>query len=176
MHRSDRSTDTISVTPICDFWPGLAGYDEYNGYAAGMWRGPSYIDGFTADLTDPGHEESEHGQRDAVRGAHGRQGRLRPGGRWCSWVPTRATATRAGESMIERGRGRTGRALTAIVRERLADDDATVVEVNRTERGFSTETYLFTVKDGSGRPRIWYCDGRPRSRCSPTTTCAGSTW
>ena len=49
----DRSTDTISVTPICDFWPGLAGYDEYNGYAAGMWRGPSYIDGFTADLTDP---------------------------------------------------------------------------------------------------------------------------
>ena len=52
VHRSDRSTDTISVTPICDFWPGLAGYDEYNGYAAGMWRGPSYIDGFTADLTD----------------------------------------------------------------------------------------------------------------------------
>ena len=53
--------------------------------------------------------------------------------------------------MIERvDEGALAGALTAIVRERLADDDATVVEVNRTERGFSTETYLFTVKDGSG--------------------------
>lgn len=52
VHRADRSTDTIDVRPVCDFWPGLAGYDEYRGYASGMWRGPSYSDGFTVDITD----------------------------------------------------------------------------------------------------------------------------
>jgi hypothetical protein len=52
VHRADRTTDTIDVTPVCDFWPGLAGYDEYRGYASGMWRGPSFSDGFTVDLTD----------------------------------------------------------------------------------------------------------------------------
>ncbi|MFT4199613.1 hypothetical protein [Gordonia sp. (in: high G+C Gram-positive bacteria)] len=53
VHRADRAVDSIEVTPLCDFWPGLAGYDEFNGYASGMWRGPAFIDSFSADLTDP---------------------------------------------------------------------------------------------------------------------------
>ncbi|OMB93994.1 hypothetical protein A5733_15275 [Mycobacterium sp. NS-7484] len=52
VHRADRTTSTIEVTPITDFWPGLAGYEEVNGYASGHWRGTDFIDGFTADVTD----------------------------------------------------------------------------------------------------------------------------
>jgi hypothetical protein len=52
VHRGDRSTSTIDVTPLTDFWPGLAGYMEVNGYASGHWRGRDFIDGFTVDATD----------------------------------------------------------------------------------------------------------------------------
>jgi hypothetical protein len=53
VHRGDRSTSTIDVSPLCDFWPGLAGYDEFNGYASGHWRGTDFIDGFTVNSADP---------------------------------------------------------------------------------------------------------------------------
>ncbi|MBU8831999.1 hypothetical protein [Mycolicibacterium goodii] len=52
VHRGDRTVSTVDVTPITDFWPGLAGYLEVNGYASGHWRGRDFIDGFTADVTD----------------------------------------------------------------------------------------------------------------------------
>ncbi len=52
VHRGDRTTSTIEVTPLCDFWPGLAGYMEVNGYASGHWRGRDFIDGFTVDADD----------------------------------------------------------------------------------------------------------------------------
>jgi hypothetical protein len=52
VHRGDRSTSTIDVTPLTDFWPGLAGYMEINGYASGHWRGRDFIDGFSVDATD----------------------------------------------------------------------------------------------------------------------------
>jgi hypothetical protein len=48
----DGSQDTISITPVTDFWPGFAGYDEYRGYASGHWRGPSYTDAFVVDTSD----------------------------------------------------------------------------------------------------------------------------
>lgn len=50
--RGDRTTSTIEVTPLCDFWPGLAGYMEFNGYASGYWRGTDFLDGFTVDAAD----------------------------------------------------------------------------------------------------------------------------
>lgn len=52
VHRADRTTDTIEVMPVCDFWPGLAGYDEYRGYGSGMWRGKDFSDSFTVDITN----------------------------------------------------------------------------------------------------------------------------
>lgn len=51
--RGDRSTVDIEVRPLIDFWPGLAGYDEYNGYASGYHRGTDFIDSFTVDGHDP---------------------------------------------------------------------------------------------------------------------------
>jgi hypothetical protein len=50
--RADRSTSLIEVTPLCDFWPGMAGYQEYRGYASGYWRGTDFIDGFTVATGD----------------------------------------------------------------------------------------------------------------------------
>jgi hypothetical protein len=50
--RGDRSRSSIEVTPLCDFWPGLAGYQEFNGYASGYWRGTEFIDGFDIDTAD----------------------------------------------------------------------------------------------------------------------------
>jgi hypothetical protein len=52
VHRADRTTSTIEVSPITDFWPGLAGYMEVDGYASGHWRGTDFLDGFTADTND----------------------------------------------------------------------------------------------------------------------------
>ncbi|EQM32814.1 hypothetical protein [Rhodococcus erythropolis] len=52
VHRADRTTDVIEVNPVCDFWPGLAGYDEYRGYASGMYRGKDFSDSFTVDITN----------------------------------------------------------------------------------------------------------------------------
>ncbi len=53
VHVDDGSTQTISFSPVSDFWPGMGGYDEYRGYASGHWRGPSFTDSFVADTTDP---------------------------------------------------------------------------------------------------------------------------
>ncbi|MGV0836439.1 hypothetical protein [Mycolicibacterium thermoresistibile] len=53
IHTADGASDTITITPLTDFWPGFAGYDEYRGYASGHWRGPSYVDSFVVDTTDP---------------------------------------------------------------------------------------------------------------------------
>ncbi|MCW2651252.1 MAG: hypothetical protein QOE41_3999 [Mycobacterium sp.] len=53
IHAADAAKDTISISPLTDFWPGFAGYDEYRGYASGFWRGPSYTDAFVVDTTDP---------------------------------------------------------------------------------------------------------------------------
>lgn len=52
VHRGDRTTSLIEVSPITDFWPGLAGYMEVNGYASGHWRGTDFLDGFAADTTN----------------------------------------------------------------------------------------------------------------------------
>ena len=53
VHAADGTADTTSITPVTNFWPGFAGYDEYRGYASGQWRGPSYADGFVVDTGDP---------------------------------------------------------------------------------------------------------------------------
>jgi len=50
--RGDRSRSTIEVQPMTDFWPGLAGYDHYNGYASGYYRGDDFLDGFTVNTND----------------------------------------------------------------------------------------------------------------------------
>ncbi len=52
VHGADGSVRDLTITPTNDFWPGLAGYDHYRGFASGIWKGPSYADGFTVDLTD----------------------------------------------------------------------------------------------------------------------------
>ena len=52
IHTEDVARETISITPVTDFWPGLAGYDEYRGYASGNWRGPAYLDSFVVDTSD----------------------------------------------------------------------------------------------------------------------------
>ncbi|MFC9664768.1 hypothetical protein ACFVJ5_31430 [Nocardia sp. NPDC127606] len=49
---ADGSERTYAVTALHDFWPGLAGYDMYRGYASGIWKGESYSDGYTVDLSD----------------------------------------------------------------------------------------------------------------------------
>jgi len=72
VHRGDRSTSTIDVTPLCDFWPGLAGYLEVGGYASGHWRGPEFIDGFTVETGDldairPVAEKHFHGDETKLR-------------------------------------------------------------------------------------------------------------
>lgn len=52
VHGVDDSTRRITLEPLAGFWPGLAGYDTYHGYASGMWRGDGWSDGFTVDLGD----------------------------------------------------------------------------------------------------------------------------
>ncbi|MEV6772561.1 hypothetical protein AB0N05_28385 [Nocardia sp. NPDC051030] len=49
---ADGKSREFTITPVSDFWPGIAGYDNYRGYASGLWKGESWSDGFTADLTD----------------------------------------------------------------------------------------------------------------------------
>ncbi|MBL1073550.1 hypothetical protein JK358_04015 [Nocardia sp. 2] len=49
---ADGQQREFTITPVSDFWPGIAGYDHYRGYASGLWKGPFWSDGFTADLTD----------------------------------------------------------------------------------------------------------------------------
>lgn len=49
---ADGSKKEIAIRPVTRFWPGLAGYDYFNDFMSGMWKGPSYMDGFTADVTD----------------------------------------------------------------------------------------------------------------------------
>ncbi len=38
-HGADGRIREFAVTALKDFWPGLAGYDNYRGYASGLWRG-----------------------------------------------------------------------------------------------------------------------------------------
>jgi len=52
VHVAGGDTETIEITPLTDFWPGFAGYDEYRGYASGYWRGPQWTDSFVVDTTD----------------------------------------------------------------------------------------------------------------------------
>jgi hypothetical protein len=53
VHAADGTAEAIAITPLTDFWPGFAGYDEYRGNTSGHWRGPSYTDSFVVDTTDP---------------------------------------------------------------------------------------------------------------------------
>jgi hypothetical protein len=53
VHAADGTAQAIAITPVTNFWPGFAGYDEYRGYASGHWRGPSFRDSFVVDTTDP---------------------------------------------------------------------------------------------------------------------------
>ncbi|WP_306362857.1 hypothetical protein [Nocardia sp. CC227C] len=52
VHSADGRRRRFAITPLSDFWPGIAGYDHYRGYASGMWKGPRWSDHFVADLTD----------------------------------------------------------------------------------------------------------------------------
>ena len=49
----DGSKRELWIRPVTTFYPGPAGYDMYNDYTSGMWKGPSYMDGFKVDITDP---------------------------------------------------------------------------------------------------------------------------
>ncbi len=49
----DGSKMELSIRPILTYYPGPAGYDLYNDYMSGMWKGPQYIDGFKVDIADP---------------------------------------------------------------------------------------------------------------------------
>lgn len=49
----DGSKREMLLRPITYFLPGPAGYDTYNDYASGMWKGPSFMDGFKLDISDP---------------------------------------------------------------------------------------------------------------------------
>jgi hypothetical protein len=49
---ADGTKRKLSIRPKTTFYPGPAGYDYYRDYASGMWKGPSYIDGFKLDITD----------------------------------------------------------------------------------------------------------------------------
>ena len=52
VHQRDGSSRTITVKALHDFWPGLAGYDNFRGYASGMWKGETWSDSFSVDLSD----------------------------------------------------------------------------------------------------------------------------
>jgi hypothetical protein len=49
----DGSRIELSMRPLMTYYPGPAGYDNYNDYMSGMWKGPQYIDGFKVDLANP---------------------------------------------------------------------------------------------------------------------------
>jgi hypothetical protein len=49
----DGSKRELFIQPVTYLLPGPAGYDTYNDYTSGMWKGPSYMDGFKLDITDP---------------------------------------------------------------------------------------------------------------------------
>ncbi|MDM7999513.1 MAG: hypothetical protein QUS33_05825 [Dehalococcoidia bacterium] len=50
---ADGTKKKLSLQRKTTFYPGFAGYDYYRDYCSGMWKGPSYIDGFEVDITDP---------------------------------------------------------------------------------------------------------------------------
>jgi hypothetical protein len=50
---ADGTKRKISLERKTTFYPGFAGYDYYRDYCSGMWKGPSYIDGFQVDISDP---------------------------------------------------------------------------------------------------------------------------
>ncbi len=49
----DGSRRELSIRPVTTFFPALAGYEMYNDYVSGMWKGPSYVDGVKVDITAP---------------------------------------------------------------------------------------------------------------------------
>jgi len=53
VNAADGSRKKLMIRPMTTFYPGPAGYDYYRDYASGMWKGPSYLDGFKIDITDP---------------------------------------------------------------------------------------------------------------------------
>ena len=148
VHRGDRSTSTIDVTPMTDFWPGLAGYMEVGGYASGHWRGTDFIDGFTVErpISRSSGRSASCPRRCARCGWTGRSGTA--WWRWCSWVPTRATATPAGDrsSAGQEAADQLPAALEAIVRERVPGaGNASIANWTPSPGGFSTETFLFDL-------------------------------
>lgn len=53
LHAVDGSKMDLALRPISICQLGASGYVEYKGFAQGRWMGPSYIDGFKLDITDP---------------------------------------------------------------------------------------------------------------------------
>jgi len=51
--RGDRTTSELELSPRSDYWPAFAGYEEFNGYASGYWRGTDFLDGYTVNGDDP---------------------------------------------------------------------------------------------------------------------------
>ncbi|MBN2160114.1 MAG: hypothetical protein JW807_12015 [Spirochaetes bacterium] len=52
-HAADGSTIELSVRPLGTCYIRAGGYFGYRGFTHGIWLGPSYLDGFRLDLTDP---------------------------------------------------------------------------------------------------------------------------
>jgi hypothetical protein len=53
VNAADGSKREISIRPLSTYYPAPAGYEYYKDYMSGIWKGPSYIDGFKMDVTDP---------------------------------------------------------------------------------------------------------------------------
>jgi len=49
----DGSKIELSLRPISICYVKPGGYGEYRGFVHGLWMGPSFIDGFKLDITDP---------------------------------------------------------------------------------------------------------------------------
>lgn len=55
LHGTDGSRREAEIRPLGVIYigPGGISYKNYRGFTHGMWMGPSWIDGFTLDITDP---------------------------------------------------------------------------------------------------------------------------
>lgn len=55
LHGADGSTREVTIRPLGVIYIGTGGYSyaNYRGFTHGRWMGPSWIDGFTLDITDP---------------------------------------------------------------------------------------------------------------------------
>ena len=112
VHAADGTADTISITPVTNFWPGFAGYDEYRGYASGQWRVPSYADSFIVDTGDLAEVAKVSMLSESFcRCAAGIRSAM-AWSRWCSWAVMSATGTPGTDDATTRG-GRDRRAARA---------------------------------------------------------------